>query len=255
MILEIDVGNTRVKWRVTELGRLAKSGAKASKLLSHVDGCAEVFGDIEGLPIMSVHIASVTPNYDAQLSRWCEQVLACPFYFAIVSKEQAGVVNGYIDVSQMGVDRWLAILAAWSLLKGKGVSCIVVDAGTAITVDIIASNGVHQGGYIVPGLQMMNDALFRNTGQVKLDWAMFPDKVSLGDGTQAAVLSGLPLMLLGLIEKTYRQLIDSNDDVIPNVIVTGGDGEYFVRLLGQESGIKAEYIDGLVLDGLSLSAK
>lgn len=253
MILEVDIGNTRVKWRVLELGLTVASGAKASSLLSDVDGCTEIFGEIEELPIMSVRIASVTPNYDAALSRWCDQVLACPFHFAAVSKELTGVVNGYVDVSQMGVDRWLAILAAWARVKTKNTSCIVVDAGTATTVDVIAGDSVHQGGYIVPGLQMMNDALFRNTGRVKLDSVTFPDSLVLGDGTQAAVLAGLPSMLLGMIEKTYRQLVELGST--PNVIVTGGDGAYIGRLLEQSSGIKAEYIEDLVLDGLSLSVE
>ncbi|MDP1069535.1 type III pantothenate kinase, partial [Klebsiella pneumoniae] len=67
---------------------------------------------------------------------------------------------------RMGVDRWLAMLAAWQRV---GQSCWVVDCGSAITLDLLDAEGRHQGGYILPGLRLMQQSLLGNTAEVRVD--------------------------------------------------------------------------------------
>src|SRR5690606_16101045 len=76
--------------------------------------------------------------------------------FATVTASCAGVQNGYVVPEKLGVDRWLALLAAYTTAAGP---CCVVDCGTTITVDFVDRTGRHRGGYIVPGLHLMRDAL------------------------------------------------------------------------------------------------
>ena len=62
------------------------------------------------------------------------------------------VINGYSTFEQLGADRWAAIVGAWQLRRR---ALCVVDAGTAVTIDLVAASGRHQGGVIVPGLDLM----------------------------------------------------------------------------------------------------
>jgi len=172
--------------------------------------------------------------------------------FAEVRARCSGVVNGYHDVSQMGVDRWLALLATYEKYQS---ACLVVDVGSAATVDLLQANGQHLGGYIVPGLQMMNSALFRDTGRVKLESVNYADELRAGTSTREAVVRGLPLMLLGLVRLAYDELSSSSHiSQAPTVVITGGDSQYMVLQLRSQLNIEpVEWAPDLVLDGLRLN--
>jgi type III pantothenate kinase len=247
MILEIDIGNTRIKWRVRGEQKIYCSHSAYSSLLSSEKNYHAIFQTVDS-EIAQIYIASVATAYHTVLVDWLARRFQCQPIFSEVSVKKGGVVNGYTDVSQMGVDRWLALLASWSQMKR---ACLVVDAGSAVTVDLLLSGGVHHGGYIVPGLQMMNTALFRDTDKVKIAHNTYPLVLDAGKGTQSAVLSGLPSMLLGLIERALRQM-QAEGVNHPSIVVTGGDGEYVARLLEVEGYDHVKYIPDLVLDGLSV---
>ena len=252
MILEIDIGNTRIKWRLRNDQKICCSYAAYSALLSCETNYEEIFTGLRMDDVIAhISIASVATTYHTKLATWLEQRFQCQPVFAEVAVRSGGVVNGYTQVSQMGVDRWLALLGARARTQS---ACLVVDAGSAVTVDVLLGNGVHQGGYIVPGLQMMNAALFSNTDRVKIESGGYPSLLDLGKGTQAAVLSGLPSMILGLIERSLRSM--KGEGVIePCVLVTGGDGEYIARLLVAEGYAQVVYVPDLVLDGLDVSVR
>lgn len=248
MILEIDVGNTRIKWRLRNDRQVQQSHSALSSLLSDETNYSEIFNNIDFQEVAHVHIASVATAYHQTFTTWLAQHLRCVPIFAAVDIRAAGVVNGYTDVAQMGVDRWLALLAAW---KKVHAACLVIDAGSAVTVDILLGNGVHHGGYIVPGLQMMSAALFRNTDRVKVKRDDYPFAIEAGKGTEQAVLAGLPLMIVGLIDRVLEQM-KVLGEVMPDIIVTGGDGEYLAQLLSKEGYERVIYVPELVLDGLCL---
>jgi type III pantothenate kinase len=249
MFLEIDIGNTRVKWRLRDKQRVMAAHSSSTALLVDSADVELIFAQVDLFSVSAVYIASVVPRCDDLLLGWCKASFQFAPIFAEVVKRQGGVLNGYVDVSQMGVDRWLALLAAWR--RAEGV-CLVVDAGSAVTVDLLLSGGVHHGGYIVPGLQSMNVTLFQNTDRVKVSDVHFPVQLHAGTSTVEAVASGLPMMLLGLIERACSEL-EAIEVGRPKIIVTGGDGEYISAVLVSHGVECVEFVPELVLDGLALA--
>ncbi len=259
MRLELDIGNTRVKWRLLDQNsQVVERGEAytADELEALSQGLSPAF--INGFPtkkITGVALASVVPEFSLVLKRWFAENIGVSIFLAEVQSYCAGVTNAYEVISQMGIDRWLGMLAAYHRV---GSSVLIVDVGSAITIDAVRHDGVHLGGYIAPGLDMMNHAMFSNTGRVRVvsqEYAMIPQ---LGCSTEAAVVSALPVMGLGLIQYAYRELVVASKEVIPQevtpqLIVTGGNGRYYSRLL-VENGLKnVELIEDLVLDGLKLA--
>ena len=99
-----------------------------------------------------------------QLTRWAQAHWGLTPGYAESLPALAGVTNGYREPARLGVDRWLALLAAWQELHA---GAILVSAGTALTIDVLQDNGQHGGGYIVPGLRLMRDALIAGTSGVR----------------------------------------------------------------------------------------
>lgn len=251
MFLEIDIGNTRIKWRLREKTQIIDSQSSLTAGISDVGGLDKLFERVVLSSVEGIYIGSVVPSCQALLIDWCAKRFQCKPVFVEVVKRHGSVVNGYRDVSQMGVDRWLAILAAFKRAKQ---SCVIVDAGSAVTVDLLMADGVHCGGYIVPGLSLMNDALFRNTGRVKIAVDDYPSAPKAGGSTKEAVVSGLPLMLLGLVRQALLE-IEAAGALTPKIIVTGGDGWYLANLLVVNGFQRVESVPELVLDGLQLAVE
>jgi type III pantothenate kinase len=243
MILEVDIGNTRIKWRL----RSEKNVIVLSENGYTSDDLDNIFNlkDIEGFRPTSVWVSTVVPSIEQKFSQWSRYRLGIQPQYALVTREEAGVVNGYDVFSQMGVDRWLAILAAFQVIKGP---CIVVDCGTACTVDIIAAGGRHMGGYIVPGLRMMSDALFRDAEGVTSSTIDYLIPPTFGKSTNTAVSSGLPAMIIGLIEYTLSDHLLSGGKI--PLLLTGGDGKKFQQVLTNRLGLRVDFNAELVLDGL-----
>lgn len=254
MILEVDIGNTRVKWRLIQDGLVEQSSSGLSSLLfdesdERFSGLNEIFMDAAGVSVDKVSVASVVPSCHELFTLWSESYCNVTPVFAGVKKRSAGVVNAYDLVSQMGVDRWMALLAANSKYAPP---CVVIDAGSAITIDLLAVGGKHLGGYIVPGLNMMCQSLFKETGKVRVAKSDYPLSPQRGTSTERAVLSGLALMLLAFVRRAMADLAAfSGED--GSVVVTGGNGAYLADLLREDSVTDVVYDQDLVLDGLSLA--
>ena len=144
----------------------------------------------------------------------------------------------------MGVDRWLAMIAAFNRQKR---ACLIVDAGTALTIDLVADDGRHQGGYILAGLSMAVKALENNTGII-LRNRDFSPLAGPGTSTEQAVLGGALSSAVSLIFEALGRLrcMDSGS----MVYLCGGDAELLAQALRSrgESGFTVE--PDLVLDGL-----
>jgi type III pantothenate kinase len=159
-----------------------------------------------------------------------------------------GIRNGYEDPERLGVDRWLAIIAGYTL--SGGAPCCIVDCGSAITIDYVSKGGSHEGGVIAPGLLLMKRALLQDTSEITIqgDADQSAQLVPLGRNTETAVDSGLKFMEAGLIEiALQRYAVKFGEDA--ELILTGGDAETVNGLIGFESRI----IPDLVLDGLALA--
>jgi type III pantothenate kinase len=141
----------------------------------------------------------------------------------------------------MGVDRWLAMLAAWQRLHA---AVCVVDAGSALTIDLVDSSGQHSGGYIIPGSFLMERALLLDTGRVRfaeqVEYGLAP-----GVSTAQAVRHGIALAQVGAVGLA----IDRADQPM-QLVFTGGGAQQLRDLLGRDG----ELVPELVFDGLEIMA-
>lgn len=250
VVLELDLGNTRLKWRVlTGVGVLAGGFFVRGNYSSLQDCLAGLAAELVRLErgVSAVRVTSVaSAQANEALTCWGQSELGLSVAFARVSRERAGVVNGYSDWSRLGVDRWLAMLAGQQLAP-EGFC--VVDCGSAITLDVVRA-GAHLGGYIVPGLRLMNEALFGNTDGVKVvaERLSLSGELPLGRDTAEAVNLGLPLMVVGLVAEVVQRF-KCEYGVEPRLLLTGGDAAV---LLPSFAGASL-HVPDLVLDGLALA--
>ena len=168
-----------------------------------------------------------------------------PVEFATTTALLAGVTCGYDDPPLLGVDRWLALVAAWDAVRQP---VAVVDLGTAATLDFVTGAGQHLGGYIVPGLGLMAAALARDTAGVRVAGDLAPELLP-GRNTAQAVRRGATAMLLDFLEAcccpVRARLLASP----PRVFLTGGDAELVAGRLSFAPRVEPD----LVLDGLGLA--
>lgn len=243
-VLDFDLGNTRIKWRYSSAGRAIDEGA-----LAH-EGLGPHALPVGTASLDRIRIASVVQGERLEaLVGLCRTHWQIEPEIARVLDHCAGVRQGYTDKTRLGVDRWLALLAAYN---AAGEACVLVSCGTAITVDLVTRDGEHLGGYIAPGLELMRRALFSGTGAVKLDRIEPPDSLAPARDTLPAVSRGLILMVKGLVDNAVAELRSRGE--LPEIILTGGDGELMIPfLIVADSSTKARYRPNLVLDGLSLA--
>lgn len=234
LVLELDVGNSAVKWRhIGDAGKLA-----GGRLVGERLGGEQLAG------VTELRIASVASAEREKLLR--EECVAAGLqpHFARTQGRCGNVVNSYEQPSLMGVDRWLAMVAAYHLV---GRACAVVDLGTALTVDLLDSRGRHQGGYITPGVDMLAAALLQGTGRVRFS-PQEVRSVQPGCSTAECVHHGKWLSVLGTV-KAALEVSRSRlgEDCV--VVVTGGAMPALMELAGSAAGDWL-YREDLVLDGL-----
>lgn len=234
MRLEIDAGNTFIKWRVCSTnGEVQQRGSMLTQQLQISD-----FADIAALPVDRVLIGSVAgQEINRQLEAVVQRLWCCQPLFAQTAACQAGVINSYLDVSKMGVDRWLASVAAYHLAGRQAV--MVIDSGSAITLEYISGAGEHEGGYILPGLRLMRESLLRGTAQVRYQpqFIQMPEKAR---DTAAAVENGVVYLFDALAQRVAADAQKGYE-----LFITGGDGALFHSLIGV-----GRHVPDLVLDGL-----
>jgi len=225
--LDLDVGNTRTKWRV---------GRSRGWLIS------------PNLPLVSgridrVRVSNVAIGMELFEHKILEAYGIKP-EFAKTTAMMAGVRCGYLDPTALGVDRWLAILAAWNKVK---LNCVVIGAGTALTIDFVTRDGDHIGGYIVPGLTAMSRSLNDETSGIKVRFDS-TDDLSPAEDTTGAVNRGILLMTTSFISGCISWLQAQSPDEF-GVFVTGGNAEVIASHIECTTVIYPE----LVLDGLNLA--
>ncbi|MEY8264598.1 MAG: type III pantothenate kinase [Bermanella sp.] len=226
MRLELDVGNTRTKWRLWDGSVVFRCGLDLSSELALKPAWLAAVG--------RVWVSSVHRERDAQILSLFPQA-----QFASSQVSHKGLSNSYQDAHKMGVDRWLAMLAAWHDEPTR--AHIVIDAGTAITLDVIDEFGRHVGGYICPGFTMMKSSLLGGTKRVQAadDWQLGR---ALGSNTQSCVDHGIQDMVACWLERHRAAQPHAK------IWVSGGDGERLVSLLSSPVVFEAD----LVLDGLKI---
>jgi type III pantothenate kinase len=236
MILEVDAGNTFIKWRYRQgNAAAAASGRWLTREFSvaSLADCPE-----EPQQVLAGSVAGVA--FEQALSESVASVWGVPVRFARTATAAAGVRNSYADPARMGVDRWLVMLAAW---QRCGQACCIIDCGSAITIDLLGAEGEHLGGYILPGLRLMRQVLTGSTAGILVDRDIEVFSLEPGCDTSSAVAHGTNLMFSSLAQMLPRWL-EQQQTGAP-LLVTGGDGALFCELMGM-----GELVPDLVLDGL-----
>lgn len=226
MHLLIDVGNTRIKWVfiTDEFNHQVKIHSGSIQDLS-------LF--ICSIEICTTKVLLAAVNQTTELTKLLMSSGFKSVSIAYSQANQQGIENSYQQPERMGVDRWLAMIAAHNggFFTDTGCGKIVVDAGSAMTVDVLNEKGLHLGGYIVPGLAMAQAALFSNAEQVNRYVepsqlaALNSNNAELGKNTVQCVEYGVVSQLIALIKSVVSQYPDYK------LIVTGGDGELLAGFL------------------------
>lgn len=244
MKLLLDVGNSYLKW-----AQLAADGGVAQPgRIGHRDqDMEEVLDDNLGsmTPPEAVWVASVAGDVvRTQLEDWIQGSWGCPVDFLQPVAEACGVRNAYAEPTQLGADRWAALLAARAMAK---TAAVVVDCGTAVTVDALDGEGVHQGGLILPGLETMRRSLVADTAAI--GEGASASRALLGRTTQDALAAGTLYALVAAIDRISGDLVDALGGQ-PRRILTGGDAAAIMPLLAGAW----DHQPLLVLQGLAVAA-
>ena len=225
--LDVDIGNTRTKWRFGNARGVA-SGVVPPTLADTPD---------------RVCIACVAAQRDDVGARF-ESALGVRPEFAETRARLAGVTCGYENPDLLGVDRWLALVAAWNSAREPAV---VADVGTAATLDFVMRDGCHVGGYIVPGLRTMAKTLARDTARVQVADDPAPNLLP-GRDTEQAVRGGTMAMLTSFVEWSVARFSREVGEA-PILFLTGGDADDLAVHLSLPVRVEPD----LVLDGLALA--
>ena len=239
MILELDVGNSRIKWRLLAEDDLAVVKA------GHVPGFDELQLVTElDAAITFARMCSVRGgDVNTRLEDWVRAKHSIALVQASVTQSCGGVTNQYANVSRLGIDRWLAMLAAY---RRAGGACMIIDSGTALTIDVVDAQGLHLGGYIIPGLRLMHSSLEANTA-IRLSDNYSTYSESLGHSTDEAVFNGTVTALLATIKQQSASLAKAGD---VEIYFAGGDAELLHGLVGLD---RSEIVTSLVFDGLDVA--
>jgi type III pantothenate kinase len=231
--LFVDAGNTRVKWQLGIAADIQSCAIDES--LQFVDWVRQAAHKIESIAISSVQ----TNDWNQMLESLCHE-LVIEHWLAESQGESMGLISAYANSEHLGVDRWLAMLALWNKY-GKGF--VLVDAGTAITLDVVDNWGKHQGGFILPGLELQRAALL-NTSQSLATLVTEPAEyqADLATDTRAAIDHGIFASTVALVEKLM------SDAGHGQLVITGGDAAHFLVALPEGVGI-----ENLVLRGLDMA--
>ena len=230
--LLLDVGNTRLKWGVLAGEQIRRTGHLAQQKISE-QGLAVLTSklprDVDVVYASNVAGATFATRLSGVIGAHCK----CDVHFAKSVREACGVRNGYRQPRQLGVDRWVAMIGAWSEFEA---ACVVVDAGTAVTIDVIDDDGRHLGGQILPGVRLMAAALAANTSDIPKTSRRPPAGPTgldaFGDSTTKAVSNGTWAAVAGAVERAITTLRSNAYD--PVVVLTGGDASRMLTALGDD---------------------
>lgn len=244
-VLLMDVGNFRVKWGVLDDGDIRRTGHISQEKIRE-----------EGLTVLTTklprHVDAVRAcnvagtSFGTRLSGVIGMHCNADVHFARSERRGWGVTNRYRQPRRLGVDRWVAMIGAWAETQ---CSCLIVDAGTAVTLDAIDDDGNHLGGQIIPGVETMLHSLSAATSDIPL--VKGQPKQSAGDlkmfgrNTASAVREGAQNAIAGAVDRAYRTLQSNGYE--PTIILTGGGASRILNALDEAS----LHRPNLVLHGLA----
>ena len=237
--LVIDVGNSRLKWGLHGPDRWMEFGVTPNSEIGSL-----ALRDWQNLErptrVVGVNVAgeAARMRIEPQLARW----RVAPKWLAATAAA-CGVTNRYTNPGQLGADRWAAVVAARRRATAGGQNptpAVVVNAGTAVTIDALDAEGVFRGGVILPGLRLMLQALAEKTSALKVAPGKFAD---FPTNTADALYSGAMQAITGAIEQVRARL--ERDAAVKCFLAGGAADEVAVHVSAP-----VELVDHLVLEGV-----
>jgi len=227
--LLMDVGNSRIKWGVRENGEIRRTGHIS--LAKVREQGLQVLTTKLPRRIDDVFVSNVAgTTFATRLSGVIGMHCDCDVRFARSARHGWGVTSSYAQPRRLGVDRWVAMVGAWAEVQS---ACLIVDCGTAVTIDALDDDGQHLGGQIIPGVATMADALTTATSDIpRVRPAPGRDGADLGmfgRNTAAAVREGAQNAVTGAVDRAKRTLQSNAYD--PTVVLTGGDSSRILNAL------------------------
>jgi len=239
-MLLFDAGNSRCKWAWIINGVWLRQGVLDNSDSAAWQALRATFAQLEApQKIFASNVAGVEMAHN--LRELCA-VWPCPVEFITAQAEQCGVRNNYEQAAQLGSDRWAALLAAW---QRERKACLVVNCGTATTVDALSDCGEFLGGLIFPGTELRQRSLQSNTSRLGVEFSRNNGKLTeFPCNTADAMVSGVMRASIGAIQQQYK-LLGVNG---ARCILSGGAAGSILPHLG----LPTEQVDNLVLLGMQI---
>ncbi|MFQ6096184.1 MAG: type III pantothenate kinase [Armatimonadota bacterium] len=239
--MAVDIGNSNVHCGVFDGPRLRRRWTVPTQTVRDT-------GELDLPPesaraLGTVVVCSVAPSASATLREWLSRNADAPALW-VESVGQTGLTTRYSSPESVGIDRLVACRAALEAYRGRAV---VVDVGTATTVDLVTSDGVHLGGAIGPGVDVAANALSREAEllrPVRLDVA----PCAIGTNTEECVRIGFVRGFAGLVDRLIEDAVAEAGWSLPDVpcVATGGRADLVARLSRRVREVRP----ALVLEGL-----
>ena len=238
MNLLIDIGNENAKWKLGD--QCGSFPSLCSDLTQNLD---LQLSDLKG--VCGVYFVNVAdPECANELRAYASRRWQVPVTQIVSAPEQCGVRNSYRNFEELGADRWVSLVGARSIHSG---AAIIVDCGTAITVDALSADGVFVGGSILPGSSLSQKSLWQCAPGISEFRDLTPNLPARS--TVEAVSSGVVYAIAGgvdLLVKSYSQYVGG----APKLLLTGGGSS----LIAKHSSHEFEEVPNLALIGLKVIA-
>jgi type III pantothenate kinase len=235
MMLLIDTGNSRIKWRLVGENTVYASGACTHEATRELAACIETPGITR---VLGCNVAGPARG-EALTAMVARRGLALEWISS--GAQRCDVRNLYIHPARLGADRWAALIGARNYHPH---AVLVVMAGTATTLDILTGDGRFVGGMILPGMALMRQALSTGTAQLPPMGGRYRNRPR---DTADAIVSGCLSAQAGAIERVFRHMNDAS----AVCLLSGGAADEIAPLLD----IAFQRIENLVLDGLHRIAR
>lgn len=242
VILAMDIGNTTTSFALLKGGRVVARASLSTACVKDADLKKTVAHFKKTSPLLDTClVCSVVPKALARYRRTLGKFFPCGLFVA-GEDFKIPIKNRYRYPAQVGQDR---LACAYAAMKQHRAPLIVIDFGTAMTIDVVSAKGEYQGGMIIPGIRLSLKALAEHTALLPQVAVQKPSSL-IGRSTKESILSGIfygyVCLIQGIVAKIKKEL-----SLKPVVVLTGGYGHY----MGQFLRPSIHYFDAdLVFKGL-----
>lgn len=246
-IVAVNVGNTRTALGLFQQGSLIRSErVQNSDRNGLVAAIRAALSELDDSDEPSIVMASVNEAVAEEIASTLSAQTNCELF--TIGDDLAVPIGTHLDPETItGVDRLLNAAAAWDRMQS---ACVIVDAGTAVTVDFVDGAGIFQGGAIAPGASMQLRSLHEGTAALPLIRFERPESETFGKNTRQAMLQGVTFGIRGLVWRLVERYAEKYG-AFPPVIATGGDAE----LVFADDELVNRIVPDLTLLGIAAAAR